>query len=284
MAAVSRSWERLPAPTVVSWFTTRPFPQVLVEPAMTATITPTGQLTLTFSDSVASILGDARPRLTPAVPGQWQTVDAHTVAFRPTGAGFALGSIVNLELPQAVHLAQQTGTKLTRALRWQVAAGSTLRLEQLLAEAGYLPLAWQPTGAPVANSLAAQVEAAVSPPSGQFVWSYASTPKELQALWRLGQPNKITYGAVMMFEDTHGLSVDGIAGPAVWSALIADAMAGKVRTDGYSYVFVHRRRPQLLSLWHNGRVILTSPGNTGVPAARRSSARSRCSSTSPSAR
>jgi hypothetical protein len=32
-------------------------------------------------------------------------------------------------------------------------------------------------------------------------------------------------------------------------------------------VFVHAGVPQSLNLWHNGRVILTSPGNTGIPAA-----------------
>ena len=71
----------------------------------------------------------------------------------------------------------------------------------------------------------------------------------------------------MMFENTHGMAVDGLAGPTVWSALFDDVMAGKKRTVGYDYVFVHRKQPQLLSLWHNGRVIVTSPGNTGVPAA-----------------
>jgi hypothetical protein len=71
----------------------------------------------------------------------------------------------------------------------------------------------------------------------------------------------------MMFEQTHGLAVDGVAGPDVWRALIGDAIAGKRRTGGYSYVFVHRRLPQSLNLWHNGRVVLSSPGNTGVPAA-----------------
>ena len=30
---------------------------------------------------------------------------------------------------------------------------------------------------------------------------------------------------------------------------------------------MHRNVPQSLNLWHNGRVILKSPGNTGVPAA-----------------
>ena len=49
---------------------------------------------------------------------------------------------------------------------------------------------------------------------------------------------------------------------------------------GYSYVYVHRNVPQLLTLWHNGHVVLTSPGNTGVRPRPRSSGRSPSSSTS----
>ena len=71
----------------------------------------------------------------------------------------------------------------------------------------------------------------------------------------------------MKFQDTHHLTVDAFAGPAVWRALVADTIAGKRRTDGYSYVYVHRDTPQLLTLWHDGHTVLTSPGNTGVPAA-----------------
>ena len=71
----------------------------------------------------------------------------------------------------------------------------------------------------------------------------------------------------MMFQHDHGLTVDGIAGPQVWHAAIADAISGKLKLGGYSYVYVHRNVPQLLTLWHNGHVVLTSPGNTGVPAA-----------------
>jgi L,D-transpeptidase catalytic domain len=69
----------------------------------------------------------------------------------------------------------------------------------------------------------------------------------------------------MLFEHTHGLIVDGFAGRKVWRALIGDALAGGRSDSGYSYVYVHicpNRNP-----WHNGHLILSSPGNTGVPAA-----------------
>jgi hypothetical protein len=112
-----------------------------------------------------------------------------------------------------------------------------------------------------------EVAAAVAAPAGHFHWRYPNTPQELQSLWKAGEPNEIVRGGVMMFQDEHHLEVDGIAGPKVWHAALVDAVAGVRRTAGYSYVYVHRNVPQLLTLWHNGRVVLTSPGNTGVPAA-----------------
>ena len=71
----------------------------------------------------------------------------------------------------------------------------------------------------------------------------------------------------MAFEHDHHLTVDAIAGAQVWHALLADAVTGRHHHGGYSYVYVHRRIPQKLTLWHNGKAVLTSPGNTGVPAA-----------------
>ncbi len=267
VSAAARSWERMPAPVRVSWFPERAYTQLLAEPRPGSALAPDRALVLTFSGAVADVLGARRPVLTPATPGRWKLLDAHTIAFQPTGPlGFGLGTDVRVVLPRAAHLAGQPGTTLTRALTWQVPPGSTLRLQQLLAQLGYLPLDWQPTDSPQLSARA-ELADAVSPPAGQFIWRFGKTPPELQALWLEGRPNQITRGAVMAFEHDHQLAVDAIAGPRVWSALIGDALAGKRRTGGYSYVFVHRSVPQSLNLWHDGRVILTSPGNTGVPAA-----------------
>ncbi|HEY5479565.1 MAG TPA: L,D-transpeptidase [Gaiellaceae bacterium] len=267
VAAVARSWERLPAPVWVSWFPERPYLQLLTEPKLGAPLAPGGQLTLAFSSTVSDVLGTSRPRLSPATPGHWRLLDAHTLAFRPGKLGFGLGENVRVVLPQAAHLVGRAGRKLTRSFNWQVASGSTLRLQQLLAQLGYLPLLWNPTTAVVPPSPEAQLAAALSPPHGEFVWRYPNTPTELRAIWRAGQPNQITRGAVMMFQDAHNLVVDALVGQRVWRALIADAIANKRRSAGYSYVYVHRGLPQSLNLWHNGKLVLSSPGNTGVPAA-----------------
>lgn len=264
--AAARSWERLPAPVLVSWFSAQPYPQLIVEPQAGIAVVPTQQLTLTFSGPVSAVLGAGRPRVLPATPGRWQLLDTRTLVFRPTGFGFGLNENVLVRLPRAVHLAGQPGATLTRTLRWHVPAGSMLRLQQLLAQLGYLPLNWRASADPRHSSIRQELAAVVAAPRGQFSWRYPNTPAALRAVWTYGQLNEITRGAIMTFEDTHDLPVDGLPGGALWDALIRDAIAGK-RHQGYTYVYVHRNVPQSLNLWHNGRRILASPGNTGVPAA-----------------
>jgi lipoprotein-anchoring transpeptidase ErfK/SrfK len=266
VAAAARSWERLSEPVRVSWFPKRPYAQLLARPRAGGTLMPTKEITLEFSAPVRDVLGARPPTLSPPTPGRWRQVDDYTLAFRPAGLGFGLGAHVEVVLPRAVHLATVSAGQAGKTLAWEVPEGTTLRLQQLLAQLGYLPLTWQPASDP-GTSPAAQLAAAIDPPKGTFSWRYPNTPPELRANWNEGQIDQITRGAVMKFEDTHGLEVDALAGPRVWRALIADALAGERETDPYSYVFVHRGVPQSLNLWVGGQVILSSPGNTGVPAA-----------------
>ena len=223
VAASARPWEHLSAPLRVSWFPARPYAQLLAEPRPEGRLAPGGPLTLTFSQPVQDVLGAARPRLSPATPGRWRLLDAHTLAFQPSGLGFPFGEQVRLTLPVAVHLAGQPGATLTRTLRWQVPQGSTLRLQQLLAQLGYLPLSWKPT-LPAATSLAAQLRAAVSPPAGRFVWRYPRLRALLGSLWQPGQYTVMVQGAVMAFEADHGLTTDGVADSQVWADLLRAAV------------------------------------------------------------
>jgi hypothetical protein len=226
---------------------------VVAEPAPGSRLSPLAPLTLTFARPVASVLGSRLPQMSPAEPGHWEQVDSHTLTFRPGSLGFGLGGSVHVFVPG-------------RSLSWKVAAGSTLRLQEMLARLGYLPVGWRgPAGS--AASPATEVAAAVSAPQGTFSWRYPQTPTSLTSLWKEGSWNVVTQGAVMRFEDTHGLATDGVAGPQVWRALMRDDLANRRSSEGYNYVFVHETLPQSLSLWHDGRVILTSPGNTGIASA-----------------
>jgi hypothetical protein len=259
VAAAARTWETLGPPVLVTWFPKSDRPVVLADPAPGAQIDPLKPLRLTFSRSVASVLGDDHPRLSLRQQGRWLQTDSHTLVFRPSGDGAPFNSDESIRFPAPVNVLGGT--------TWHVAPASFLRLQQLLAQLGYLPVTWTPASDDVVQTKRAEVAAATAPPPGKFQWRYENTPAELVSLWHPGEPDTVTRGAVMMFQHDHGLAVDGIAGPQVWHAVIADAIAGKLKFGGYSYVYVHRNVPQLLTLWHSGHVVLTSPGNTGVPAA-----------------
>jgi peptidoglycan hydrolase-like protein with peptidoglycan-binding domain len=269
VAAAPRSWERLGPPVRVSWFPAAHAPVALADPAPGTKIAPSAELRLTLSKPINEALRSKLPRVTPATQGRWRRIDSHTLAFQPSGFGAPMGSTLNVELPRRLAVATASGRGLseTSRIRWTVRPASILRLHQLLAQAGYLPVTWSSNGADVAHTPAAEAAAAVDPPRGTFSWRYPNTPSELRGQWSAGQATPITRGAVMKFQDTHHLTVDAVAGPAVWKALLADVLAGKRNASGYSYVYVHRNLPQQMTLWHNGRVVLRSPGNTGVPSA-----------------
>ena len=253
VAAAVRRWETLSEPVRVSWFVAGGRTSVVSDPAEGRQLRPRSSLTLTFDRPVSAVLGSRLPQLQPATPGHWQQLDANTLSFQPSGFGFGLGGTVRVRVPG-------------QSLSWRVAPGSTLRLQEILARLGYLPLSWRPTADPPPTP-ATEIAAAVAPPEGTFSWRYPQTPASLRTLWSPGASNVVTQGAVMRFEDEHGMATDGVAGPQVWRALLRDDLAGRRSGAGYNYVFVHETIPQSLSLWHDGRVILASPGNTGIAQA-----------------
>jgi peptidoglycan hydrolase-like protein with peptidoglycan-binding domain len=263
VAAQMRSWETSP-PTVISWFPAGSATAAVANPAPGSQITPQTKITLTFSKPVAKVLGASRPPVLPAGSGSWVNVNAHTIAFKPQGYGYGLGTSVTVGLPKGVQLVggQQTGT--ADGGSWTVPAGNPMRLQQLLAQLGYLPLKFE--GKHVALTPQAQEEAAIHPPSGKFVWRYPNVPDALRSMWAPGTSGEMTKGAIMAFQNDHGFStIDGVAGPLVWRSLIAAAAENKVSGFGYSFVNVSLSG-QSLNLWHNGKTVVTTAVNTGIPS------------------
>ena len=201
VAAAVRPWETLSQPARVSWFVPGSRTSVVAEPGAGSRISPFAPLTLTFARPVSAVLGSRLPRFEPAMPGHWEQVDSHTLSFRPAGLGLGLGGTVRVSVPGG-------------SLAWNVTAGSTLRLQELLARLGYLPVRWRmPAGSP--STPAEEVAAAVSAPHGTFSWRFPGTPASLRALWKPGSWNVVTEGAVMRFENVHGMATDGVAGPQI---------------------------------------------------------------------
>jgi hypothetical protein len=267
VAGAARGWEALTKARPVTWFPAGQALSAIVEPAVGSRLTPRRHLLLRFSQPVAEVLGSARPRVAPSVPGRWRSIDDHTIAFAPSGLGYPFGSTVTVSLPRAVAVGRHGRIVTRRSLVWHVPPASPRRVPQLLARLGYLPLVFE-SRRPVARSTAAQLAAAVSPPAGSFRWRYGRrTPKALEALWQPGRPNVILQGAIMTFEDEHGLPADGLVGPNLLTELITAAVHDPPRTGGYTFVQVSEHIPERLLLWHNGKVLFTALANTGIGAA-----------------
>jgi lipoprotein-anchoring transpeptidase ErfK/SrfK len=266
VAGAPRTWESA-TPQAVSWFPAgSQQASAVASPAPGSRIGPSTPITLTFSEPVARALGGHLPPLAPKAAGSWRTVNDHTIVFQPQGYGYGLGATVKVPLPSGVRLvgAQQSGAGPVAT--WAVPPGSTVRLQQLLALLGYLPLSFHYSGGGVALTPQAQEQTAVQPPTGSFSWRYSDVPKALRSFWQPGTAGTMTRGAVMAFENDHGMTPDGSAGPAVWNSLIGAAIKGKRSTFGYTFVDVSEGS-QSLTLWHNGHTVLTTPVNTGISSA-----------------
>jgi peptidoglycan hydrolase-like protein with peptidoglycan-binding domain len=265
VAAAPRSWETS-KPAVVSWFPAGSAASAVSNPAPGAQITPHTKITLTFNKTISAALGSSRPPVSPTTPGTWHVINPHTMTFQPEGYGYGLGAHVSVALPKGVQLVGGQASATSDVGNWTVPAGSTLRLQQLLADLGYLPLSFK--GRHVAATAEAQEAAAIKPPKGSFDWRYPNTPDALKSMWAPGTDGTMTRGALMAFENEHGLTTDGVAGAGVWKALIDAAVSSHPSTFGYTFVMVNRESsPQSLTLWHSGKTVLTTAVNTGIASA-----------------
>jgi peptidoglycan hydrolase-like protein with peptidoglycan-binding domain len=249
------------APPATQTASTRPLDIVAVSPVDGATGVPSNAtITVQFSEPVAA--HSPMPTLSPPVAGTWQHLTPTTLAFAAAGP-LVPSSAEVLTVPAGPGGVQSTGGVVLgqgATVHFTVAAGTTLRLQQLLAQLGYLPVSFAPTGTVAAPQELAQ------PQEGSFTWR-TPEPASLVAQWTPGTANVVTKGAVMRFEDAHGMDTDGQAGPAVWTALLADAAVGKVATGPYNYVYVSKALPQRVTVYSNGAAVYSTLANTGVTGA-----------------
>jgi lipoprotein-anchoring transpeptidase ErfK/SrfK len=140
-----------------------------------------------------------------------------------------------------------------------------VRLQEILSLLDYSPLAWTPSAGNIAaNDTAAQVAALFDPPAGMYAWRNAGWPARLRAMWEPGTNNLFTQGLIMSFQADHGLAPNGNIGPGLWTALIDAVSANTLNSGGYNYAFADKAAPEMLTIYHNGSVVLRSPANTGI--------------------
>lgn len=239
-----------------------PLEVVGTNPGANATDVPSSAaITVDLSAPLAH--GSPLPTLSPPVAGTWSSLSSTELQF-VSGGPLVPGQHETLTIPGGPGgLVSDQGQRLaaTDTLSFTVAPGSTLRLQQLLAQLGYLPLNFTPATQPTSP----QQEA--DPQQGTFAWRWPNLPASLTSLWTAGSANVITQGAVMAFEEQNGLATDGIAGPEVWTALLQAASTGTADPQPYDYVFVSKTLPESVTVYKDGVPVYTTPANTGVPAA-----------------
>ena len=106
---------------------------------------------------------------------------------------------------------------------------------------------------------------------GTFTWLYPSLPQSLSNQWVPGVSNQILKGAVMSFQDVHGLATTGTTTIATWNALLQAAKKSQFSPRPYNYVDVAlnlgKSAPQLLTLYISGVPSFRTLANSGIPAA-----------------
>jgi hypothetical protein len=146
---------------------TAPGPTAPPAPLRVLGITPKGgaravgfgtDITISFSSPVKA--NGVLPELEPATAGSWTWATPEKLVFRPDSY-FAPFAHVKLTVPGGPSgFASKQGMQLQRSVKssFAVKAASTLRLQQLLAELGYLPVRFVPgsPSAPGAGSTAAK--------------------------------------------------------------------------------------------------------------------------------
>jgi len=286
ISAAPQPWEKVAnRPSTVTWFVAPASsgPVALADPAPGSTSDATnGPITLTFAQPVAQVLGTDRPTISPSVAGSWSEPGPETLVFTPSDFGFGPGAgvTVNFGRPVSVVGVSTTGTATTTAstasatYHFTVAPGSVLRLQQILAQLGYLPVNFVPAaGVTMPTTMSQQVDTVSHPLDGTFTWRWPTTPAALQAMWAPGSANVMLKGALMQFASAAGPydgytldsdTIDQLANASMWKELLQAALTNQMDPDAYSYVYVTESRPEMLSLWSNGSVVLTSLANTGI--------------------
>ena len=216
-------------------------------------------ITVTFNQPLPA--SAPLPRLSPAVAGAWQREGDAAVFTPQTG--------IPADTRETVMVSAGDGSvRSEQKFSFTTAGYSTLRLQELLAQLGYLPMSWAPAaGAAIPDeSPAAQLAAAYQPPPGTFTWRHGY-PRSLYSFWRAGSANLLDQGAITGFEADHGMTTNGVAGPHVWADLLRAAETGERNQHGYSYAIASQSIPETLTIWHDGRQVFSSSANTGISAA-----------------
>lgn len=232
-----------------------------VYPRPSVRISGAADFTVRFS---AALAGRQRllPRLVPALAGRWRQSGPRTLTFTAAGA-FMPGEAVSLTVPRGIRGAG--GRVLARAVHasYDVRQPSPVRLLQLLASLGYLPVHLVSPHNPRPGDRLGQMRALYSPPPGRLVLG-RGWPAPLRELWA-SQRAVVVRGALMDFQSQRGLPMTGAVSAALWGELLSAVAHREFNRAGYTYAIASEASPETLTVYHNGAIVVRTLANTGIP-------------------
>ena len=193
-------------------------------------------------------------KLIPALRTEWQQIgprDVQAIAVATPAASLSY----SITLPTALRCALSCTVTSSHVVQTAVAV-NILWEEQLLAQLNYLPVSFYP--------LAKQTTPSEQVP-GFFTWRFAGLPTSLSSQWSPGADNIILRGAVMNFQDVHGIATTGEIDTTTWDSLVSASQAHQLDPASYNYVDVTEGSPEVMTLYLNGVNAFHALVNTGIP-------------------
>ena len=253
----------------VSWFPAGGAATAVASPAPGSQIRPNTPITLTFSKPVqqgarlapAAGLAGHRGHLAPDQQPH-DRVPSRGLRLRPRRQGQRRAAQRRASSSAARRAALDAGS-------WTVPGGSTLRLQQMLALLGYLPLNFKYAGARRgARRPPAQEAAAVNPPDGPLRLALPQHPvgaAELLAARHVGRDDPGRADGVRERprpDRRRRRRAGGVEGADRRGGRRQDRRASATRSSASAMA------SQSLNLWHNGQTVIGgTPVNTGIPSA-----------------
>jgi hypothetical protein len=201
------------------------------------------------------------PTISPTVSGNWELSAPTTLTFQPSASLVPFQTYTVTVPGGSSGLRDKSGKYLASSVQigFKVEAASFLRLQQVLAQLNYLPVSFSPS-----SSAALPADQEAMNQLGTFNWRWPNMPTSLTNLFQQGDDDVLTQGAVMMFENLHGLATDGIAGPDVWTDLLQAVAQHQLDPNPWDWVYVQKTLPETLYAWSNGSIVFQTPANTGA--------------------
>jgi peptidoglycan hydrolase-like protein with peptidoglycan-binding domain len=222
----------------------------------------TERLTVTLSGKPAP--GSTHPTLEPSGYGTWK-ISNDSWVFK-SSASLQPCSTYRLTVLAGTRAVGDARLGKSSTLTLKVSCPSTRGLQQALARLAYLPDSLHAAHGATLSHGAVGANAAAhllyEPVAGTLRPDLAYAPP-----LRYGTLDYTTKGALMVFQEDHKLTPDGVPDAPTWQKLLA-AVAGNFRDPNpYTFVTVTESLPETLKVHKGNRVVLSTLANTGVPGA-----------------